>query len=526
VQRSLHSLTSWLSIQDAVRALAWSFAVLALLNVLYYVLRVSNPIIQADDWWQLSGFVRKALSGSLGFADFFVKRSTGDHAMPLYRVLLLFEWRYFDLDYVPGAVVGVIAGAASAVILYRVVVTERYQDDRTALRYLAWAAMCTVLFSLNGLGVWTWPLAALQNITTLIIFMFMLAAWRAYQSQRYLTLGIATLLLGISSDDSALIAILATVLGLLLAWFRDSVQQRSRDMWKALAVIGICMLLVRIGYACAPVGYPHALWGDGPLPLASRLRLLPGRFQEGGWWQWVALPLILPVYYQSPFQPVHAQLWMGIQSITAVLLLIAHVLFWRQALQGKYNRPVFVAVCLMLLTYGWVAGILLGRVSVFGNDYLNEPRYVLLYAGHLVALLLMWAGSFGSAPRPPGGWPREIGTSAAVTGCLILMVIQVPLSIDAWHMRSYEWGYYAKMADRIDALARDPVHADDCGITTLCRASPEMRRELTQLLSENRLNIYSPRVQRWHSYLPKLSSAPPMSTTSAPPAENADRVKK
>lgn len=506
-------MTASPSIATAVRVASWLFVLLALLNVLYFVLRASSPVIQADAWWFLDVFVRKAMDGNLGFADFFIKRGGGDHAQPLFKLVLLLEWRYFDLDFVVGAVFGVIAVAACAVVLHRVVLAPRPRDGSDSVRYLAWAAMCALLFSLNGLGTWTWPLVALENITTLVILLFMLAVWHAHRRQRYVLLTMATLVLGISSDDSAVIAELAAVLALLLAAFADPTQ-RGRSLWKTLVVIGACMLLVRIGYA-------HAPGAGGTSLLVAHLKLLPGRFLEGGWWQWVLWPLVLPVYYQSPFASSHAHIWMGTQLVLGGLLLIAHVLFWRRAFRGPYDRPVFVAVTLMLLSYGWVAGILLARVAVFGNTYLEQPRYVLLYGGHLIALLLMWAGSGEESSRLVR-WRPAIGTGMPVAGCLLLLVVQIPLSIDAWHMRPYVWAYYAKMAEQIDALARDPVHDKHCEMVPICGGPPEQRRDLTQLLSEHRLNIYSPRLQRWHHHLPRLSPVPVITKADM---ENAEAVK-
>ncbi|MGC1547377.1 MAG: hypothetical protein WA777_02505 [Rhodanobacter sp.] len=498
---------------NAVRLVSWLFVLLAMLNALYFVLRASSPVIQADSWWFLDVFVRKAIDGNLGFADFFIKRGGGDHAQPLFKLVLLLEWRYFDLDFVVGAVFGVIAVAACAAVLHRVVLAQCSHDGSRSVRYLAWAAMCALLFSLNSLDPWTWPLVALENITTLVILLFMLAVWYAHRRQRYVLLAIATLVLGISSDDSALIAVLAVVLALLLAAFADPAQ-RGRSLWKTLAVIGACMLLVRIGYA-------HAPGAGGASLLVSQLKLLPGRFLEGGWWQWLLWPLVLPVSYHNPFPSVQAHIWFGIQVVLGVLLLIAHVLFWRRAFRGPYDRPVFVAVGLMLLSYGWVVGILLGRVAVFGNDYLVQPRYVLLYAGHLIALLLMWVGSSNEAPRV-GWWRHAIGTGVSVMGCLLLLAVQIPLSTNAWHMRPYEWDYYAKMAGQIDALARDPVHDTHCEMVPMCGGTPEQRRDLTQLLSENRLNIYSPQVQHWHHYLPTLSPVPAITKSDI---ENPTKVK-
>jgi hypothetical protein len=367
--------------------------------------------------------------------------------------------------------------------------------------------------------VWVWPLVALENVTILVILLFMLAVWHAHRSQRYLPLIVATLVLGISSDDSAIIAVVAALAGVLLALWADP-EQRRFSAWRIVAIVIGFEVLVRIGYAHIP-GAPVAS-APASTPLVG---ILVERFKQGGWWQWILLPLVLPVYYQSPLKAAQADIWFAVQAIMEVLLLAAHVLFWRRALRGRYNLPVFMAVCMMLLSYGWLAGIILWRVSAFGNDYLEQPRYVLLYAEQLIALLLMWAGSHElgfetvTTRRWPAIWRQIVWMWGPVVGALLLLLAQVPQSIQAWRVPKYEWAYYAKQAVEIDALRRDPVHTKDCDLAyPVCGQSPKIRRELTQLLSANRLNIYSPRVQRWHPYLPALTQV------TAEPVSSVDKA--
>jgi hypothetical protein len=486
------------------RVLAWLAVALIMLNTLCFVLRVASPVVRDDDWYFLDVFLRKAIDGGLSVGDFFIKRYGSDHAQPLFKLEMLLEWRYFDLDFAVGSILGVIAAAVCAVIYYRIIVAERHGDRSDVTRYLAWASICAVLISLNGGGgSWTWPLVALENVTSMIILLFMLVVWHSHRSQRYIGLAIATLFLCISSDDSALIAVIATVLALLLAQLCDRTQRR-RSTWKILAVIGVCTVVVRIGYAYAPV-----VGGTPSMSILSNMGLLHDRFVQKGWWMWAALPLTLPVYTQSPFGFIGADGWVVVQVVMAVILLTAHLWFWGAAFRTEYSRLVFVAVCLMILSYGWVAGIILGRVTIYGNNYLNEPRYLLLYGGHLIALLLLWASSSRLMPRL-SGWRRALGSSAPAAGCVILLLGQIPLSIHAWGLRPYEWIYYVQMAHQINDLAKDPVHPANCvPELPICGWPLEKRRELTRLLSENRLNVFSPKVQRWHSYLPPLSPDSP-----------------
>lgn len=153
-----------------VLALTWSLAILFLINALWFVLRASNPVIQADEWYYLDVFVRKAIEGNLHVVDFFAKRSADDHAQPLFKLILLLEWRYFDLDYVVGAVFGVAAAAGCALIFHRVLIHQRRPGEAgSSVSRLAWTAICALLFSLGSVGMWVWPLVVLENITILVI---------------------------------------------------------------------------------------------------------------------------------------------------------------------------------------------------------------------------------------------------------------------------------------------------------------------------------------------------------------------
>lgn len=498
------------AIHKVARLLAWLIASILLLNTLFFVWTTASPVIQQDGWYFLDVFLGKAIDGSLDVSDFFVKRHGADHAQPLVKFILLIEWKYFYLNFVVEAIVGLAAGAICAAILYWLVVSERLGDRSVINRYLAWASICAVLFSLNSGGhTWTWPLVALGNVTTLVVLIFMIAAWHAHETGRYLALALVTLVLGITSDDSALIAAYAVMLALLLIQICDSTQRR-RSTWVTLLVIVVCMTAVRIGYAYAPV-----IGGSPSTSVLSNLGSLVHQFGDGGWWRWVLVPLALSVYYSNPLEPAQADVWMAIQVVIGILLVFAHVAFWRAALFSRHNRATFVAVSLMLLTYAWVAGIVLGRVSVFGNDYLNQPRYILLYAGHLIALLLMWAGLPFSRGRK-SIWSHSLGTGAVVVGCVILLMIQVPLSVEAWRVRPYQWLYDIQMANQIDQVAKDPVHSTHClPEIPICGLSLEERGALTRVLEDNRLNIYSPDLQRLRPYLPKL--APEQRAQDNPP---------
>lgn len=490
-----------------VRVAAWTIAVAAFLNTLYYVLRTSNPVIRSDAWYFLDSFLSKAANGSLRLADFFVKRTADDHSQPLLKVLLLIEWRYFHLDFVTEAAAGVLAAAACALILHRFVMQGHQVGAREARRYLAWATMSALLLSLNAAGIWTWSLVAVGYFTIIPILLFMGAAWDAQQRRRYVALVAASLLLGIVADDSALIAIIATVLALLLVAFCDRSQRAG--ILRTILVIGACLAVVRVGYSFAPM-----TGGASGTSISDQLSQLAGRLSEGDWWKWFALPLSLPVVYEFPGRMISSWvLWPLVRTLVVTSLLLAHIAFWWRAWRGKYNLPMFVAVCLMLLSYAWLAGILLIRVAYFGSDYLYQDRYIQLFQFNLVALLLMWAAASKLEPKATAG-RITLFTVLPTIGCLVLLLIQIPLSYDGWLRRQYLPHYYQQMAVQIGRMAVDPASTEGClPELVVCGWPLEKRRQLVQFLQTNRLNVFSPTLQKRYHYLPRL----PASAESPPP---------
>ncbi|MBD8881290.1 hypothetical protein IHE49_12435 [Rhodanobacter sp. 7MK24] len=485
--------------QHLIHAFAWVAACAALFNACLFVWLTANPVLRSDEWYSLDIFVRKAVAGQLGAIDFFTRRYAADHAQPLNKLVMLIEWRWFGLDSSVGAVIGVMAATACAVILHRVVLPTQQREQRgVARRCLAWAVICALLFSLNASVIWTWPLATLGYLAVLPILLFLLATWQAWQHRRYLTVALATLLLGVVADDSAVITVVATLVALLLFAFREPTSSRAA-LWKTTLVILACMVLVRIGYSLVPL-----LDNSMPNPsLSARLTALYGQLRAGGAWQWLTTPLALSVAHDNPFHGLSTTGWNKLQMVVAVGLLAAHAVFWRRALLGGYSKLTFIAVCLMLLSYGWLAAILVVRVSYFGSDYLAQDRYVEFYQFNLIALLLMWADTSPLADRG-ASWRNWLTGHLPATACGLLLLLQIPLAQAAWQQRRYVLPYYGQMATQIEQMSADPARTEGClPLLVVCQWPLERRRAALELLRDQRLNVFSSRVQAQHRFLPR-----------------------
>ena len=483
----------------AFRILILCLAACLFLNTLYYIVCTANPVLRSDAWYFMEVFVRKVFDGTLTVGDFFVKRAGVDHAQPLFKLLLLAELRFFDLDSSFESVVGVFSGAACAAILWKIIATTVRNERADSLRYLAWLAISAIIFSLKATGNWTWPLVALGYLTMIPVLLFVIATWQAWQKGRYIWLAAITLLLGVIDDDGAIIIVTVALVAMTLVFLFDPAQRR-RQAWTTLAVIIGCTVVVRIGYS-----FGMLVGGVPTQPLSSYLHVLIGHVTSDGL-QWITVPLVLSVLPPDIPDSISTSVWQGLQWLVAGLLLFGHLWFWWNALKRDYSLAKFSAICLMLLSYAWLAGILVYRVSEYGTHYLYQERYVQLYQFNLIALLLMWTSVFRFNYKQSLG-RRRITMVIPLLACLALLGLQIPYTKDAWHNRVFLVAYYHGMAVRLGQLADDPTRIDAClPELAVCQDPLVTRRDLMKILTDNQLNVFSPKVQQWHPFLPKLSS--------------------
>jgi hypothetical protein len=481
---------------DLLGLASWAIFLLIFGNLFVFVMRCANPVLMADDWYFLDVFVRKAIDGSPHFADFFVKRVSGDHSEPFIKMVLLWCLREFDLDISFEAVIGVLV-ALGCVLLFRGLIFREGKSEAGWAGHLAWLAICAIIFSLNGIEIWAWPLNSAQYSSFILMPVFMWSVWRAYSRNEYLLLAGVTFLLAFISDDNAVICIVATLGALGLYALLGKVTEKVR-LVRIFAVVLLITLIVRVGYLYAPL-----VGGTKAVPLADRLHSLYGQIKAGQWPKWVETPMIWSIASRS-FLPVGREgLFRVFEYGFLGLMLFLQCWFWLRAVRHDWNLLIFVSICLMLVTYGWMAGVLLYRVPEYGADYFKQDRYVRLYQFDLVALVLMWVGSvFGERSHAnKKKWLTRWGALA----CIAILALQIPLSVTAWAVVPYKQRYYQDLARQIYQLASNPSDAqvlENCNPQlAVCGYPFERRKDVLQLIRDNHLNIFSPRVLLAHSYL-------------------------
>jgi hypothetical protein len=481
--------------------LPWLLILLVAGNALRYTAAAANPLVQSDGWSAVDSVVRKFAEGHLELADLFAKRSVFDHTQPLGKLIMLLHYRLLGLDFSVEGVIGVLGGIAGLGLLWRFV-RDRGEGGRGmpyAARTMAFAGICAAYFSMSAPVVFTWPLLTLSYAGNFFVLVAVAATWRAMREPgraALLLLALAALLMDTIADDAGMVASLALALAAILHG------ARSRAWHSTLRVAGVlvaCMALYRAGYTLLG---PELLEPDKRIPPGAIAQGMVAQLHDFGFLQWVRTPLVLSVLGRRRPEWMDPTGVAMLENVVALALLAGHAWFWRQAWCARGRAaPRFAATALMLMFYGLLAGIIVVRASVFGVDYLSQPRYFVVYQWNLVALLLMGVAQFD---RPDAGVraPARYVLPLALAG--VLLALQVPFAVHAWNGIGRSHAYRERMAAQIGQIAARPEHLPARCLPQVvpCRMPLEQRRRLLEFLQHDRLNVFSPAFQARHGLHP------------------------
>lgn len=481
-------------------------------NALLYACRNANPLIGADAWYFVGSIVRKAAQGDLTLGDLFAKRSAFDHSQPLRKLVLLFHYRVFDLDFGIEAIVGVLAAFANLGVVWGIM-RPASRSRNPAVAACVFAALAAVYLSLNASVVFDWPLLTLAYTGHAFVLCFFLACWWAFTEStpgRLVLLAIAAFAMDVVVDDTGLMATLAAALAVVAAGARDRQWARAiRVVVTVLATYVVYLLFWR--WISAP--YPAA---DGTQPGAGVLLGLLWEHADHAQEALLA-PFSAAVAHPMQMRPMLGRAT-GVASVAVAMVVVAaHAWFWWCAWRGKRNRVAFVATGLMLMFYGLVAGILLVRGGQHGLEYLWQPRYVIIYQWNIVALLMMGASQLPLAEASPtprsAAWPALLACVA-----IALLVLQLPLSRHSWSGTRYRSANQQRTALALGALARRAMrsNADPSLVVGDCRLQPQCRSEVVRFLKSNRLNVFSPAFQARNRLYPDARALPRLRSKGIP----------
>lgn len=481
--------------QTASRGAIWWMARLIALALIagtvVFTWRGTLSVISADAWWFSDNFLRHYFEGQLGPLDFFMKRGALDHSQPVQKLLLLGYAQWFDLDFRIEAMAGLVFAVSFVLYMWTLV----RSDVRGAPRATVAAELCLIglaasVFSLNERGMFDWSLVTVGFLYPPGIALLLVAARHCLLRDRYVLLFLATFVATALMDTVVVLATSAVgVLIVFLAW-------RTRR-WgagvRALAAVILALASYFLAYAKL---FPELTGGD---PAPPKLAYLAEHAGEA--WKAVVIPAGSVIFSANRVMETYGadKIWYFLIP-SAILICLGHLLFWRAFLRLYDRRSAFVAAGLMLYFYAAVAGIVWGRVSSAGFDYLMQPRYLTAYSLQLVAFVMM--GALAAC------YPRKAGEEGAALryagGVAMLAALAFYFLYKAQPLVPYLQVFDRNLALQTERLAQDPSHPpQDCLIYHLiiCEWPLERRTAVLELLQRERLNVFSERF-RAHLELP------------------------
>ncbi|HMB43181.1 MAG TPA: hypothetical protein VKM00_04785, partial [Luteimonas sp.] len=470
--------------------LAWVAFAIAAVNVFVYTWRAANPLVISDGWFYLGAFIEKASQGLLTPSDFFIKRTALDHSLPLHKLLMLANYRFFGLDFIVDAFVGLLFGIATLLLIRRVLRQSSGPFFKTAPAQLGFVAICAVYLSLNAAGVFEWPLLAMGLCLQFFFFALFASAWRACATGRYVLLALCAAASLVVADGGGIIAVIATILAIGMLAARGWQRPRALLVMGLLAVFAV---VYKVAYSMLAPPYADAPIKSG----LSAVLAIPHLFQHMV--MWIESSLSASIMHPMLTARAFGSRSPMVDAALAIILVIAHLWFWRQAFKGRPSATNHVAVCVMLLFYGFFAGVLLARVPAYGDASFSQPRYILFYQLNIVALLMMAIDAAAEAGLAPSARRK---TAALAVASLALIVIQIPLAKMGWTHEVFQRRYVEHVAAQMDALAVNPQQppANCLPQLPVCRMPENRRRELMTLLEREHLNLFSDAFRRRHDF--------------------------
>lgn len=474
------------------RGVVAAVLVAALANALLFTMRVANPVITEDAWYFLNAFVQKDLNGQLTARDFFIKREPADHSQPVHKVITLINARSFELDFWFEGMLGAGALGFCVLILIRMaragVVEPVTLPEAAILALMPLAAM-----SLNSHEIYAWPLVTLFYV---VFPTALLMLWVAARRRSLLALAGATALCLISMDGGGVLVAVALVGALVGERFRGA---SWSDVAPRMAVLAATVVTYKLLYAALGPVVPPA-----QMSVAESMTKLMAELSQSP--KWLFVPAAASLVHAD-----HLADWFGGSArapslVLGGVVLVAHGWFWRSVLKTPAGQATtLIASALMLLMYGTVAGVVVGRVPLFGSGYLWSHRYVVFYQLGTVALAMQWLVS----RRQGGVTSQNFMHRFAPAGVLALMLLlQAALSRDAWKHAANIRHYSNSLAENVFCMA---AHPEAEQVTCLpnhqvCGWAPDVRRALVNVLKERHLNVFSSAVQARHSLAPSAET--------------------
>lgn len=479
--------------------IVFAVSICSLLNILYLISVAASPIVNEDGWYFLASQIHPWVDRGFTWTDIFIKRGLTDHAQPLHRLALFFNYKLFNLDFRYEALAGFL-GVLSAVFLFLSLFVKRFIGQSLAWPSAGSFVLAILIFtSLNSRELYSWSLVTFSYASLFLTFLLPLLAWRFLNYQLNIASIIFTALIFVLVGDTAsIISWLSLTVSIVLVSISDREINRMRVLlWimSSALIVAVYFLIVNINFIGGNIA------GSAT---SNKLDLLSINFY---------LELVRVVFSSSL---VHAEHLVGAgkyQYLLSWLIAVPVLFFYLHhffALVFKNRRQTsvdfFVTFILVYATFS-VAAIVVGRVPQYGVDYLHQPRYVLVY--QLIPFALMMKYCFLPSVEKSH---VIIHKTIVLIGLPVMLCAQFYFSANAHAAVPWISKWLDGQSKAITNYVNHPdLPAGNCTnfSSTICNFSEPERNELLNLLIKNRLNIFNHEFQWKYRIFPSIEIKAP-----------------
>ncbi len=477
-----------------------------------YLRAVANPVLTADSWFFLDVFVSKQADGTLGWQDYFAKREMSDHSQPLHKLVLAANTRWFGLDFMVDALSGFAGMLVCAVALLwrsmRAFAGKCFNFADAALV----ALIPTCLFSLNGLEIYTWPLVTqFYLVLPFSLLLFFSIGSGSARASWYVFFSSFTAL--IMLDGGGLLAATAAFAALMFApifgkfWSAEQRTEILRLLPKFAALVAAVLL------------YKLLYWWLLPQPISGNGSVIAGLMQMLStprlWWQCLVIPAAASVVHKDNLDYFFPDAGGQAAIALGALVLSLHVMFWLSQYRRRLenNTLALFTRALMLYVYAMIIGIIVARVADMGVNYLWQSRYVAFYQLANIALLMQWLAARASHAVASGSEGKKARFDFATIPVALILVgvisLQRAIIEVSWNRAPFIQSYFHQLADSIYCLQTHPAIDKPVCLPnhSVCGWDMQTRNRLVRLLSDQKLNVFSPRFQARYHYAPDAKQA-------------------
>jgi hypothetical protein len=480
------------------------FAVIVclLLNVLYFISVAASPIIRNDGWYFLASQIHPWIDQGFSWADIFVKRRLTDHAQPLNKLFLYLNYRLFNLDFKYEAIAG-FSGIFLTVILFLSFFIKRVMSQS-----MTWfgagfflLALLTIT-SLNSRELYTWPLVTFSYLPLFITFSLPFLAWYFLKYKSTVTsIVIAAFIFVLIGDTASIISWLSLSAAVVLISISDSeISKKRAFIWI------LCSSLIVASYFFV-INFNFLGGGEGHNPPNSALELFNINFY---------VECMRIVFSSSLIHAEHLSNTAGHQKLFSWLVAIPVLYFYIEHFfslvfkrQPQTIIDFLVTFILIYATFSVVA-IIVGRVPVYGVDYLNQPRYVLVY--QLIPFALFMKYCFSLSDKKSEIIVRK---ATALIVLPVMLCAQIYFSANAYAAVPWISKWIEGQSNAIADYVNNPAFpAGNCTnfSSPMCNLPEAKRNELLNLMISNQLNLFNQGFQWKYKIFPLIQiKAPPPS---------------